>query len=106
MLTDRLPGDLLASLERGEVRAEELTTACLDAIRRLDPKVSAFLLTDEENALAQARSIDARRRKGEPVGPLAGMPVALKDVLCTRGTRTTCASKILKDFVPPYDAHV
>ena len=101
-----LTGDLLRSLERGEVQAEELTRRCLKAIQQQESRISAFLLVDEDNALAQARGVDERRRKGEPVGPLAGLPVALKDVLCTRGLRTTCGSRILANFVPPYDAHV
>jgi aspartyl-tRNA(Asn)/glutamyl-tRNA(Gln) amidotransferase subunit A len=106
MLTPRLTGDLLRALERGEVRAEELTTACLQIIQQHDKRIGAFLLLDEEGALKQARAVDARRAKGEPVGALAGLPVALKDVLCTRGLRTTCGSKILGNFIPPYDAHV
>lgn len=106
MLTARLTGDLLRALERGEVRSEELTTACLETIRQHDRRIGAFLLLDEEGALAQARAVDARRAKGEAPGALAGLPVALKDVLCTRGLRTTCGSKILGNFIPPYDAHV
>src|SRR5207248_11796561 len=57
-------------------------------------------------ALGQARCVDEKRRAGQPVGVLGGLPVAVKDVLCTRGQPTTCASKMLKNFVPPYDAHV
>jgi aspartyl-tRNA(Asn)/glutamyl-tRNA(Gln) amidotransferase subunit A len=105
-MIERTAAELLDSLSRGDVTAEALTTEFLDAIRRRDPQVRAFLLVDEEGALAQARSVDQRRRRGEPLGALAGLPVALKDVLCTKGTRTTCGSKILADFIPPYDAHV
>jgi aspartyl-tRNA(Asn)/glutamyl-tRNA(Gln) amidotransferase subunit A len=99
-------GELLSLLTRGEVSAEALTGEFLQAIRQRDPQVKAFLHVDEADALDQARAIDQRRRRGELVGTLAGLPVALKDVLCTRGRRTTCASKILQNFVPPYDAHV
>src|SRR5438876_1221658 len=74
--------------------------------RRSDAKVRAFLHVDEASALEQARRVDGKRRSGQPLGALAGLPVAVKDVLCTRGQPTTCASKILKNFVPPYDAHV
>jgi aspartyl-tRNA(Asn)/glutamyl-tRNA(Gln) amidotransferase subunit A len=105
-LTDCPATELLARLAGGEVTAEALTAQFLDAIRRRDPQVKAFLSVDEEGALARARSVDARRRGGEPLGPLAGVPVAVKDVLCTKGRRTTCGSKILSDFVPPYDAAV
>src|SRR5438067_1327182 len=106
MLTDRLTGDLLRAMERGEVRSEQLTAACLQVIHEHDRRIGAFLLLDEVGALVQARAIDARRARGEPLGSLAGLPVALKDVLCTRGLRTTCGSKILNNFIPPYDAHV
>src|SRR5262249_3143940 len=61
---------------------------------------------DEAGALEQARAVDRKRRDGRPIGLLQGLPVALKDVLCTRGQPTTCGSKILEHFRPPYDAHV
>jgi aspartyl-tRNA(Asn)/glutamyl-tRNA(Gln) amidotransferase subunit A len=98
--------ELLDLLAGGELTAEALAGRYLDAVRRLDPQVRAFLRVDEAGALEQARSVDARRRQGRPLGPLAGLPVALKDVLCTRGQPTTCGSKILEHFRPPYDAHV
>src|SRR5579885_853735 len=105
-MTDLSAAELLALLSRGETTAEAVTAAYLDAIRRREPLVRAFLSVDEAGALEQARSLDARRKKGEPLGPLAGVPVAVKDNLCTQGQRTTCASRILANFVPPYDAHV
>jgi aspartyl-tRNA(Asn)/glutamyl-tRNA(Gln) amidotransferase subunit A len=98
--------DLLALLSRGEITSEALTGQFLDAIRRREPRVRAFLHVDESAALGQARAVDARRRRGERLGPLAGLPVAVKDVLCTRGEPTTCGSKMLENFRPPYDAHV
>jgi aspartyl-tRNA(Asn)/glutamyl-tRNA(Gln) amidotransferase subunit A len=97
---------LLGLLARGEVTSEALTGQFLQAIRERDPKVKAFLHVDETAARERARAVDARRRRGEPLGPVAGLPVAVKDVLCTRGRPTTCGSKILENFVPPYDAHV
>jgi aspartyl-tRNA(Asn)/glutamyl-tRNA(Gln) amidotransferase subunit A len=98
--------ELLALLDRGEISSENLTLLCLKTIRERDAKVKAFLHVDEPRALERARAVDARRKRGEPLGRLAGLPVAIKDVLCTAGQRTTCGSKILQNFVPPYDAHV
>jgi aspartyl-tRNA(Asn)/glutamyl-tRNA(Gln) amidotransferase subunit A len=97
---------LLAHLESGAVTAEEATRAYLDRAERLDGRLNAFLHRDPEHALDQARSIDRRRRNGEPLGALAGVPVAIKDVLCTRGELTTCGSRMLANFRPPYDSTV
>ena len=102
----RTASELLALLSRGDISAEELTRTHLDAIHQRDPAIKAFLHVDEESALQQARNIDAKRKRGEPQGPLAGIPVAIKDVLCIKGQPTTCGSKILENFVPPYDADV
>lgn len=92
-------------LDRGELTAEELTRAYLERIEALDPQVKAYVTVTPELALEQARAADARRRGGER-GPLLGVPLALKDVLCTRGVRTTCSSRILENFVPIEDATV
>ncbi|MCC6416657.1 MAG: Asp-tRNA(Asn)/Glu-tRNA(Gln) amidotransferase subunit GatA [Gemmataceae bacterium] len=105
-LIERTAGELLSLLARGEVTSEALTAEFLQAVRQRDPHVNAFLHVDEAGALEQARAVDAKRRRGEPLGPLAGVPVAVKDVLCVRGQPTTCGSKMLRNFVPPYDAHV
>jgi aspartyl-tRNA(Asn)/glutamyl-tRNA(Gln) amidotransferase subunit A len=105
-MIERTATDLLNLLARGETSSEELTGAFLAAIRQRDGQVRAFLHVDEAAALEQARAIDGKRRRGEPLGALAGLPVAVKDVLCTAGQPTTCGSKILQNFVPPYDAHV
>jgi aspartyl-tRNA(Asn)/glutamyl-tRNA(Gln) amidotransferase subunit A len=99
-------GELLQRFERGDVTCVETTTAYLDSISVNDARIKAFLHVDWDDAIAQARAIDAKRQRQEPLGKLAGLPVAVKDVLCTRGQPTTCASKMLKGFVPPYDAHV
>src|SRR5947209_602878 len=103
--TERTAVELLAAQAQGE-SAEAVTQSYLAAIRDRDPRVKAFLHVDEAAALEQARAVDAKRRRGEPLGRLAGVPVAIKDVFCTAGVPTTCASKILHNFVPPYDAHV
>jgi aspartyl-tRNA(Asn)/glutamyl-tRNA(Gln) amidotransferase subunit A len=104
--TQSTAADLLDLMNDGTATAEEITRLYLDRAERLDARLHAFLLRDPDAALEQARSIDARRRRGEPLGPLAGVPIALKDNLCTRGTPTTCASRMLERFRPPYDATV
>ena len=99
-------GESLDRLQRGEISSVELTTAYLDRIAAVDSRVQAFLLVDRDDALRQAAEVDRKRASGAPLGKLAGLPVAIKDVLCTRGQRTTCSSRMLANFVPPYDAHV
>jgi aspartyl-tRNA(Asn)/glutamyl-tRNA(Gln) amidotransferase subunit A len=93
----------LEALRHGETSSVELTQACLDRIERFDAQVGAFLFVAGERALADARLADERRARGE-TAPLLGVPIALKDIFCTRGIPTTCASRILEGFVPPYDA--
>jgi aspartyl-tRNA(Asn)/glutamyl-tRNA(Gln) amidotransferase subunit A len=105
-LTDLSASELIRDLHVRKLSSVELTRAYLDQIQQHDGKVKAFLLVDPDAALARAKEIDDRRAAGKPVGKLGGLPVAIKDVLCTQGVKTTCASKILQDFVPPYDATV
>jgi aspartyl-tRNA(Asn)/glutamyl-tRNA(Gln) amidotransferase subunit A len=103
---ERSATELVTAIKAGEISAVECATAFLDRIEKLDGKVNAFLAVDREGALARAADIDARRAAGKPVGPLAGLPVAVKDALCTTDFPTTCASKMLEGFRPPYDAEV
>ncbi len=91
---------------RGEVKAEELCRAALERIQAVNPRLKIFLAVDESGSLEQARDIDRRRAAGETLGPLAGVPVTLKDNLCTKNFSTTCASKILAGWKPPYNATV
>jgi aspartyl-tRNA(Asn)/glutamyl-tRNA(Gln) amidotransferase subunit A len=98
--------ELLEEFHAGRVTSAEATQAFLDRIEACDKRVHAFLRVDRSAALARAEEIDSRRRAGKPVGRLAGLPVAVKDLLCTEGEPTTCASRMLEHFRPPYDATV
>ena len=98
--------DLSAAMAAGEVSAAEVTTAHLDRIAAVDDRVKAFLHVAGDDALAQAREVDARRKAGEPLGPLAGVPVAVKDLFATVGMPTTCGSKILEGWRPPYESTI
>src|SRR5690349_8770490 len=98
--------ELAAKIHSGEVSSVEVTQAHLDRIAETDGKVNAFLHVDTEGALAQARKVDEDVKAGKTVSPLAGVPLALKDVLTTEGVPTTCGSKTLEGWLPPYDATV
>ena len=95
-----------AAVANGQASAAEVTEAHLERIRAVDGAVHAFLHVDEDGARDAARRVDARRAAGEPLGPLAGVPLALKDVIVTEGLPTTCGSRILEGWRPPYDATV
>lgn len=95
--------DMMAA---GEITSVELTRASLDRIKAHNPTINAFLHVDEEGALATAREVDEKRAAGEKLGRLAGIPIAIKDNLVIRGMPTTCGSKMLEGWLPPYDATV
>ena len=105
LLKDATATSLMAKLDAGEVTSEEVVRGYLDRADALK-RLNVFVHLDPEAVLAQARAVDADRKAGRPVGPLAGVPVAIKDVLCVEGEPTTCGSRMLKNFRPPYDATV
>jgi aspartyl-tRNA(Asn)/glutamyl-tRNA(Gln) amidotransferase subunit A len=105
-LTEQTAAETAARIAAGEITAVEVTEAHLARIDAVDEKVHAFLHVDRDGALAQARAVDAQRAAGEPLGPLGGVPLALKDIFTTEGVPTTVGSKILEGWIPPYDATV
>jgi aspartyl-tRNA(Asn)/glutamyl-tRNA(Gln) amidotransferase subunit A len=98
--------ELSAAMAAGDVSAADVTEAHLDRIAAVDDRVKAFLHVAADDARARAREVDARRMAGEPLGPLAGVPVAVKDLFATVGMPTTCGSKILGDWHPPYESTI
>jgi aspartyl-tRNA(Asn)/glutamyl-tRNA(Gln) amidotransferase subunit A len=106
MIYEKNATEMATALEKGEISAVELTKAHLDRIAAVDGEVKAFLYVDNEGALAQARDVDQRRKSGEKLSPLAGVPLALKDVMVQQGVPTTCGSKMLEGWRPPYDSTV
>ena len=98
--------ELAAAVRDGRLSAVACVEAFLERIATVDGRINAFLIVDREGALRQAAAIDGRRQRGDALGPLAGVPVAVKDALCTHDLPTTCASKMLAGYRPPYDADV
>jgi aspartyl-tRNA(Asn)/glutamyl-tRNA(Gln) amidotransferase subunit A len=106
MVLDSGVTEIAAKVQSGELSALAATEEALVRIADLDGDLHAFLYTAVHAAIAQARAIDEKRRRGEALGRLAGVPIAIKDAICTRGLPSTAASKILAGYVPPYDATV
>jgi aspartyl-tRNA(Asn)/glutamyl-tRNA(Gln) amidotransferase subunit A len=105
-MINKTAAEMSVALDKGEITSVALTKQHLDRIADVDQKVKAFLHVDNENALAQAAAVDADRAAGKALGPLAGVPLALKDVLAQQGVPTTAGSKILQGWKPPYDSTV
>jgi aspartyl-tRNA(Asn)/glutamyl-tRNA(Gln) amidotransferase subunit A len=103
-LCDRTASELVRLLKKGEVTSREITESVFKRIDEKEGEINAFISLNRETALKQAGEADRRYRKKESLSPLDGIPVAIKDVLCTKGIRTTCGSSILRDYIPPYDA--
>ncbi len=98
--------ELVEKLEKGEVTSEEITRSYFDRIKEIEPKVKAYVSTLEDEAIAKAKKVDEDRKAGKPVSKFAGIPIGIKDNMCITGTKTTCSSKMLENFVAPYDATV
>ena len=98
--------ELASRIKSGEVTAEATAREVLRLIEEKDPAINAYLAVQSDSVIEDARDVDRRVAAGEPTGPLAGVPIAIKDAICTKGLETTCASRILEGFVPPYDATV
>ena len=105
-LIRKTAAELSGLMADGSVSARDVATAHLDRIASVDDKVHAFLHVDREYTLSRADAVDAKRAAGEPLGPLAGVPLALKDILAMKGQPTTCGSKMLEGWRPPYNATV
>jgi len=105
MLHTKTLAEMARGLKAKEFSSEELTRAFLTRIERFNPRLNAFISVLKDSALAEARAVDKQRAAGQ-AGPLLGLPLAHKDIFCTEGVRTTCASKMLDNFVAPYDATV
>jgi aspartyl-tRNA(Asn)/glutamyl-tRNA(Gln) amidotransferase subunit A len=105
-MINKTAAQMADALAKGETTSVELTQVHLDRVAEVDGQVKAFLHVDSEGALAQAKDVDARRAKGEKLSAIAGIPLALKDVLAQKGVPTTAGSKILQGWRPPYDSTV
>jgi aspartyl-tRNA(Asn)/glutamyl-tRNA(Gln) amidotransferase subunit A len=105
-LYQRTIHELHDMLKKGETTSQAITESVLSRIKDVDVKVKAYITVTGEAARAQAQEADKRIKEGDTSSPLLGIPIAIKDNMCTEGVRTTCASKILGSFIPPYDATV
>ena len=105
-ITDLTVHELKEKLEKKELTATEITKAYVERINEKEQEVQAFITTLTDEAVEKAKKIDEKKAKGEITLPFAGIPVGIKDNICMKGVKTTCASKMLENFVAPYDATV
>lgn len=98
--------ELIEAIKQGELTIEEIMSFYLDRIDQLESKIKAFTLVSKEDAIKQAREMDARLKEGKEIGKLYGLPIAIKDCICVKNSPTTCASKILEGYEPPFNAFV
>lgn len=105
-LNDKALTELSLLLEKREISSRELTESCLERINSIEPQIHAFITICADSALKAAENSDTRRAKGEALSVLDGIPFSVKDNICTKGVLTTCASRMLENFIPPYSASV
>ena len=105
-ITELTVHELIEKIKKKELTVTQITQAYLDRIKEKEPEIQAFMTVLEEDALKKAKEIDDKLSKGEITSLLAGIPIGIKDNICTKGVRTTCSSKMLENFIAPYDATV
>ena len=98
--------ELAGQIKSGEITAEEVAKNMLGRIEEKNSAINAYITVQPELVIEEARAVDKKINNGLPTGELAGVPVAIKDAICTKNLETTCGSKILEGFIPPYDASV
>ena len=105
-ITELTVHELIEKMQNNELTSQEITKAYVDRINEKEKDVQAFVTTLTDEAISRAKEIDEKRKTGDEVSKFAGIPIGIKDNICTKGVNTTCSSKMLENFVSPYDATV